>query len=73
MHIRNKNKTKTFVVFLYIIVNKVSLEIISKHMASNKNMGENKTNHELLGITLQWNTAWHHRSTEKKQTPTNQV
>lgn len=53
MHIRNKNKTKTFVVFLYIIVNKVSLEIISKHMASNKNMGENKTNHELLGITLQ--------------------
>lgn len=66
MHIRNKKKTKTFLVFLYIIVNKVSLEIISKHIASNKNKGENETFHEILGIILQWNTAWHHRLTERK-------
>lgn len=43
MHIRNKKKTKTFLVFLYIIVNKVSLELISEeHMASNKNKGETR-------------------------------
>lgn len=39
-YIRNKMKTKTYLVFLYIIVNKFSQEIISKHMASNKNKGE---------------------------------
>lgn len=35
----SETKQKHFV-FLYIIVNKGSLEIISKHMARNENKGE---------------------------------
>lgn len=39
---KKKNWEHTFLVFLYIFVNNILLEIISKHiMASNKNKGYN--------------------------------
>lgn len=42
---KKKIREHTFLVFLYIFVNNILLEIISKHiMASNKNKGYNEKN-----------------------------